>query len=418
MKRIDSGNEVADKFGAGKPGFADGKTEGQDPTNANSDWFDDVQEEISNAIEFDGTALDGSDKTQLLAAMQRIVSNSRQAPFCARNWQTGPAQPMTAAAVNSICGAYYNDQHVWVAVGNPAGGQAGIYVAGSAAGVWEPGDPVTVPKNFGLNDVTYDAVTKATIAVGEADGADALIYRSTNAFVGNPTEIDNARNVPLKCVHAAASGAVLAAGSYDGSDIYALLSTDGGLSWVEKAMAGASGSVAECIASAGTTFIIGGRTSGLAPLMWISTDDGANIAPLTPPTGFTDVPKSIVYDGTRFVMLGDDGQVATSVTGLSGTWALQSGLTLVFAGSAWDLAADTQSGLIIAIAGDGTNGGDGMRLSDDGGATWSRLKCPAIGLGPDSKVWTTIACDGTAWAMCMYHGNEASLYGAQSLVME
>ncbi|MCW5299264.1 phage tail protein [Herbaspirillum lusitanum] len=74
MKRISTATKVADKFGAGKPGFTNGNAvTGVPATDLEADWFDHVQEEISRVIEAGGGAVDGSSYTMLLTAIQQLI---------------------------------------------------------------------------------------------------------------------------------------------------------------------------------------------------------------------------------------------------------------------------------------------------------------------------------------------------------
>ncbi|APW38957.1 hypothetical protein RD110_18550 [Rhodoferax koreense] len=74
MRRITTITAVAGKFGAGKPGFTDGDViGGVAATDLNADWFDQVQEEISNVIELAGIALSGGTLTQLKQAIDAMI---------------------------------------------------------------------------------------------------------------------------------------------------------------------------------------------------------------------------------------------------------------------------------------------------------------------------------------------------------
>lgn len=73
MQRITTDTVDADKHGAGKDGFTDGDAgAGTPPTRLNADWFDAVQEEIANAIEGRGVALDEATNLQL----HRVIATS------------------------------------------------------------------------------------------------------------------------------------------------------------------------------------------------------------------------------------------------------------------------------------------------------------------------------------------------------
>jgi hypothetical protein len=79
MKRIDTPTAVADKHGAGKAGFADADLPLVPATQLDASWFDAVQEELANAVEGSGRALDSGDNTQLLQATRDIRQISGRA---------------------------------------------------------------------------------------------------------------------------------------------------------------------------------------------------------------------------------------------------------------------------------------------------------------------------------------------------
>lgn len=77
MKRISTSTKALDLFGPGKHGFKNGDlANGIQPTNLDSDWFNQVQEEISRVIEGGGLVLDGNVKTQLLQAIRRMAGGN------------------------------------------------------------------------------------------------------------------------------------------------------------------------------------------------------------------------------------------------------------------------------------------------------------------------------------------------------
>jgi hypothetical protein len=71
MQRITAANRVADLFGAGKDGFTDGSPTGGIPaTFLNALWFNQMQEEVANAIEATGQVLSEADTLQLTRAIR------------------------------------------------------------------------------------------------------------------------------------------------------------------------------------------------------------------------------------------------------------------------------------------------------------------------------------------------------------
>ncbi|WP_455872031.1 gp53-like domain-containing protein [Serratia proteamaculans] len=76
MHRIDTPTAQIDKFGQGKNGFTNGDpSNGRRATDLNSDMWDAVQEEIANAIESTGIALDKSKHNQLYLAIQKAITD-------------------------------------------------------------------------------------------------------------------------------------------------------------------------------------------------------------------------------------------------------------------------------------------------------------------------------------------------------
>lgn len=75
MHRIDTPTAQVDKFGAGKNGFARGNPQTGVPATAlDDDYFDAVQEELAGVVEAAGFALNKANRAQLLAAIQKLVS--------------------------------------------------------------------------------------------------------------------------------------------------------------------------------------------------------------------------------------------------------------------------------------------------------------------------------------------------------
>lgn len=94
MKRIDSANVQADKFGPGKHGFQGGNPSlNLDATYFTPDWCDHVQEELANAIELLGAALDPTKRNQLATALQTIKDESvlPAGIYIPSFWSTPPA---------------------------------------------------------------------------------------------------------------------------------------------------------------------------------------------------------------------------------------------------------------------------------------------------------------------------------------
>jgi hypothetical protein len=74
MKRIDTATRAEDLFGAGKDGFRNSnKGAGIAATQVDADWCNHIQEELANVVEGTGIALDPGDRTQLKAAIKRMI---------------------------------------------------------------------------------------------------------------------------------------------------------------------------------------------------------------------------------------------------------------------------------------------------------------------------------------------------------
>ncbi|CAX55814.1 hypothetical protein [Erwinia pyrifoliae] len=76
MHRIDTPTAQIDKFGQGRNGFTNGDpSTGRRATDLNSDMWDAVQEELANAIEKSGLALNKNRHDQLYQAVKKIISD-------------------------------------------------------------------------------------------------------------------------------------------------------------------------------------------------------------------------------------------------------------------------------------------------------------------------------------------------------
>lgn len=75
MHRIDTPTAQVDKFGAGKNGFTRGNPQTGVPATAlDDDYFDAVQEELAGIVEAAGIVLDKTNRAQLLAAIQHLIT--------------------------------------------------------------------------------------------------------------------------------------------------------------------------------------------------------------------------------------------------------------------------------------------------------------------------------------------------------
>ena len=89
MKRIETSTKASDLFGPGKHGFTDGDpVNGVLATRLNAEFFNQVQEEIASVVEAYGEELDGSNRHQLLQAIQSAIAAIPPIPE-ARTHQAG-----------------------------------------------------------------------------------------------------------------------------------------------------------------------------------------------------------------------------------------------------------------------------------------------------------------------------------------
>ncbi|EKN5158541.1 hypothetical protein DVP88_14860, partial [Yersinia enterocolitica] len=102
MHRIDTPTAQVDKFGAGKNGFTRGNPQTGVPATAlDDDYFDAVQEELAGVVEAAGFALNKANRAQLLAAIQKLVSEGIPDLKDASLTQKGIVQLSNATASNS-----------------------------------------------------------------------------------------------------------------------------------------------------------------------------------------------------------------------------------------------------------------------------------------------------------------------------
>lgn len=84
MQRVTHPSAVADLFGPGKSGFTEGDpAAGREPTTMPASWPNSLQEEVANALEGHGIALDASKNDQLLSLLRALPG-----PSWALNWRS------------------------------------------------------------------------------------------------------------------------------------------------------------------------------------------------------------------------------------------------------------------------------------------------------------------------------------------
>lgn len=313
----------------------------------------------------------------------------------------------TAAANQVVTNDMAGNGKFWVAAQDDAGFEQ-VTVANHAGWSWLRAGTLVSSADF--NGASWDPVNELFIVCGTA----AEIFTAPGSTpTGTWTNRATSSSVELLAIVTSSAGVSVAVGLHDAStDIAAERSTDG-TSWSTVAtMPASAGDQATGIATSGTTFVACGNTSGSAPLLWRSTDSGATFSAVSPPGGFTDAPVSITYDGSVFIVLGDDGAVMTSSDGSS--WAVQTGPSFT-AGTATHVRADSTTGHAIAISSTAT---DDMYYSVDSGVTWAPI--PGTPRRRNSTggtfAWMAVGFDGNSWALVGGDATDDVVYGAQGAV--
>lgn len=179
MKRISTSTKAVDLFGAGKHGWRDGDLSvGVQPTDAEADWFNQLQEEVANVIEAQGITLDAGDRTQLYQAIQLMIAGATN------NGLKIPVRFTTTANIvlSGLGTQAGGDWGVALTAGDrilpkdqTTGADRGIYIA--AAGAWTratdadgageliPGALVVVSEGS-LADSIWELTTDGTITIG------------------------------------------------------------------------------------------------------------------------------------------------------------------------------------------------------------------------------------------------------------
>jgi hypothetical protein len=184
MERIKTATAFIDKFGPGKNGFRDGDdTTGVLSTQLEADWFDNPQEEIANAIELSGIALNPADMTQL---WQAIRAGGGLGPFVriAGDTMTGT---LTVASGRIISNA--NN-----------GPSLTLWMPTSALGMWNDTDQLNIGtlNPQGVPGAAWARITAAGFShlVGEIAAAGSVrslngdVYAAGGVFVSHPAITD------------------------------------------------------------------------------------------------------------------------------------------------------------------------------------------------------------------------------------
>jgi len=270
----------------------------------------------------------------------------------------------------------------WVVVGDDDGSDALLFYSNRGREWTEKANP----KAYDLNGVVYDPSNDIWISVGDADGADAYIITCPSSPNQTWTERANAKNVSLNKIATDGSGTSIAVGANDGSDVYALKTTNG-TSFSELSLGG-SGDVGNDIAygepGGVPTWVVCGR-NGSTPKVWYSIDGGSSWSSATVPGSFADPCKTIAWNGRKFVVGGDSGDMMNSADGQ--TWA--------FIHDQWgdlnNVEGDTLNHVFL-----GSTGAQFFASLDDGD-TWQRLPHYPHRAGDETNAPARVAHDGYAW---------------------
>lgn len=224
------------------------------------------------------------------------------------------------------------------------------------------------PKAFDLNDVVWDPSNEKWIAVGDADGTDAYIINVAGRPSGTWAERTNPKNFKLNAVEDNGAGLVIAAGVHDGTDIYAVKSTDGGDTWSEISIPGSAGEFVNDIAygtPGGSPMWVAVGGDGSNHIVWWSTDGDTwtkgTVNGTYDGVGF----RSVVWSGSAFVTAGpdagsSDGEIARSTDGKTFNY-----VTEIEQGG-WDLCADPIHHVVIVAR------SSNWYVSYDDGADWTQ----------------------------------------------
>ncbi len=331
--------------------------------------------------------------SQYLDSINAIIRKS-SASNAARNWRESP----TLSGLDGLTGTFgvAGSSEWWVSVGSSTvtGSFAGIFFARDAGGTWA----LSTRTGAEANGVSWDPVNLLFVAAGNG----GVVY--TAADPSSTWATQSLGSTKLNTAHTSVAGNTVVAGDYNGIQIEAHRATDG-LSYTPIVMAGSSGDRARSIASAGTTMVAVGHTSAGVPLIWRSTTSGGAFTAGAIPGGLTDALLSVTWNGAVFVILGDDGQIATSATGADGTWTVQSSLPGVTAGQGITVAADPATGVILALV----SGTIRLQVSVDDGVSFSSVPHPPVGSG-----WNSLGFGVAGWALSFRDNN--NFVGAQSQV--
>jgi len=167
MQRISTATRFQDKFGPGKDGFRDGDPGlGTASTQLEALWFDNAQEEIANAIEMSGLALNPNDMTQLWQAINARVAAG---PFVLKTGDTMTG-PLAVPSLGVTGNAGVGGQIAGNSIASDTTISAGTTVYG-ATGVTSGGLVFVSTVQMGNNDFYVGRHSNSTRAVVFSDQA-------------------------------------------------------------------------------------------------------------------------------------------------------------------------------------------------------------------------------------------------------
>lgn len=313
-------------------------------------------------------------------------------------WNTGSPIVYFGQAPAGIAGGLHptRGSEWWMMVGTAQGGTDPVFLNSSDGMVWDKG-PTTLKSGVDIFDITYDVNNGLWIFCGEADGADAYMGSIDDpefAFV----ERTNPKNFSLRHILSNDTGTTIAVGSHDGTDVYAVRSTDG-IAFAEVSLAATGGNGAAGIAHGnGKWVVVGDNAVGNAPAIWESADDGLTWTPRTVPAEIGNFLRHVSFDGTTFLAVDtSDGTVIASLDGV--TWAtVRDPTTFPDDTGVVGIASDPTTGISIMLQANNW----ALLISDDHGVTWTRVhhipSVPNPFSGAEQE-WDIIAAHKGAWLL-------------------